>query len=123
MLASSIVWILVVSGIVTGAAGLAGCVAPRSLLRLAFGVDDVQNATLFFARHWGVLIFVIGAMTVFSAYAPATRTPILAGAALEKIAVVALIFFGPLKRTPAMTVIAASDGIFAILYLAYLAGL
>ena len=123
MIASSIVWILVVSGIITGAAGLAACVAPRPLLRLAFGVDAAADATLFFARHWGVLIFAVGALTVFSAYAPATRMPILAAAALEKIAVVALIFFGPLKRTPAMTAIAASDGIFAVLYLAYLAGL
>jgi hypothetical protein len=31
------------------------------------------------------------------------------------------VFFGPVKRTGAMTAIAAVDGAFAILYVAYLA--
>jgi hypothetical protein len=90
---------------------------------LAFGVDRPEPATFFFARHWGVLILAIGALIVYSAYAPAARLPILAAGSLEKALVVVLIFFGPLKRTPMMTAIAAMDGLFTILYVAYLAGL
>ena len=41
----------------------------------------------------------------------------------HKAAIVAMVFFGGLKRTPGMTVLAAGDGLFTILYVAYLAGL
>lgn len=121
MVASSIGWILLVSGIATAGAGLAA-LFPRMLLRL-FGIDDGGSAVTFFVRHWGALIFVIGGLIVYAAYVPAVRAPVLAAAALEKIVIVALIFFGPLKRTPAMTAIAIADGIFAALYVAYLARL
>jgi hypothetical protein len=116
-------WILIVSGIITAGAGLAVALFPRGMLDLAFGVDAPQDATLFFARHWGVLILAVGALVVCSAYAPAERLPILIAASVEKFAVVVLVFFGPLKRTLPMTAIACGDGLFTILYVAYLAGL
>lgn len=52
-LASSIGWILVVSGIVTAAGGLAALMVPHQLLRLGFGVDDAGGAT-FFSSGTGV---------------------------------------------------------------------
>ncbi len=122
-MASAIGWILVVSGAVTAAAGLAGALAPRRLLEFVFGVNDAGGALLFFVRHWGVLIFTVGALVFYSAYAPPIRMAVLAGAAVEKFAIVALVFFGPLKRTPLMTAVAALDGLFAVIYVAYLAGL
>jgi hypothetical protein len=75
-----------------------------------------------FVRSWGVLVFAIGGLIVYFAYAPAVRNPVLTAAAIEKLALVGLIFFGPVKRTTAMTAIAIIDGAFAILYVAYLAG-
>jgi hypothetical protein len=74
-------------------------------------------------RHWGGLLFVVCALTVYSAYNPATRVPILTASVIEKVVIVALIFFGPMKRTVAMTAIGIMDGILAILFVAYLAGL
>jgi hypothetical protein len=121
--ASSIGWILVVSGIATAAGGLTGLLFSRELLLLAFGVRDAAASTVFFVRHWGVLIFAVGGLTVCAAYVPSVRFPTLTAAALEKFAIVILIFFGPLKRTTAMTAIAAMDGLFAAIYVAYLAGL
>jgi hypothetical protein len=47
----------------------------------------------------------------------------LTASVIEKIAIVALIFFGPMKRTLAMTIFGTIDGILAILFVAYLAGL
>jgi hypothetical protein len=122
-LAASIGWILIVSGAVTAGGGFAALLFPRALLRLAFAVDDAGAPTLFFVRHWGVLIFAVGALVWCGAYAPAIRVPVLIAAAAEKVAIVLLIFFGPLKRTTAMTVISAIDGTFAALYVGYLAGL
>ena len=123
MLASSIGWILVASGDITAAGGLPALLFPQPFLQLAFRVKNSDGLTAFLVRHWGVLIFVIGALIVHSAYAPTARTSILTAAAIEKFAVVVLIFFGPVRRTMAMTAIAITDGVFAILYAAYLAGL
>src|SRR5215510_3268024 len=123
MLASSMGWILVASGFVTAVAGLAALLFPRLFLRFAFGVESPIGSLLFFVRHWGVLIFAVAALIVYSAYAPAVRAPVLAAATIEKFAIGLLTFFGPVKRTTVMTAIAVGDGAFAILYVAYLAGL
>jgi len=123
MLALSIRWILVASGIITGGAGLAALFFPHLFLQLGFGVGSPNTPLVFFVRHWGVLILAIGALIVYSAYAPTFRAPVLAAAAIEKFAIGLLTFFGPMKRTTAMTAIAVGDSAFAILYVAYLAGL
>jgi hypothetical protein len=122
-LASSIGWILVASGIITAGAGLAALLFPHLFLRLGFGVESPASSLLFFVRHWGVLIFVVAALIIYSAYALIIRAPVLAAAATEKFAIGLLTFFGPMKRTTVMTAIAIGDGVFAILYVAYLAGL
>jgi hypothetical protein len=123
MLTSSILWILVTSGVITAGAGLAALFFPYLFLGLGFEVKSPASATLFFVRHWGVLIFAVGILIVYSAYAPDVRAPVLAAAAIEKFAIGLLIFFGPMQRTSAMTAIALGDGAFAVLYVAYLAGL
>ena len=122
MLAASIGWILVASGIITAVVGLAALLFPHLFLRLGFGVEST-NPFVFFVRHWGVLIFVVGALIVYSAYVPEARGPVLVAAAIEKFAIGLLTFFGPMKRTTTMTAIAIGDGAFAILYVAFLAGL
>jgi hypothetical protein len=123
MLTSSIGWILIVSGVATAAGGLAACLFPQPVLQLLFGTKSTDGVTTFFIRHWGALLFVVCALTVYSGYFPATRTPILTAAVIEKFVIVVLIFFGPVKRTAAMTAVAALDGALAILFVAYLAGL
>ena len=123
MLASSIDWILVASGMITAGGGLAALFVSRPFLRTVFGVERPTDSLLFFVRHWGVLIFAVGALIVYSACAPTVRAPVLVAAAIEKVAIGFLTFFGPMKRTTAMTAIAVADGAFAILYVAYLAGL
>jgi hypothetical protein len=123
MLASSIGSILVASGAITAAGGLTALLLPQPFLRLGFGVKSTDGVTVLFVRSWGVLVFVIGGLIVYSAYVPTARTPVLTAAAIEKFALVGLIFFGPVNRTTAMTAIAIIDGFFATLYVAYLARL
>jgi hypothetical protein len=122
MLVSSIGWILVASGVITAGGGLAALLFTHVFLQLGFEVESPTSSALFFVRHWGVLIFAVAALIVYSAYAPATRTPVLVAAAIEKFAMGLLVFFGPVKRTGAMTAIAIVDGTFAVLYVVYLAG-
>jgi hypothetical protein len=123
VLASSIGWILIVSGAATAAGGLAACLFPQLVLQLVFGAKSTDGVTMFFIRHWGALLFVVCGLTVYSAYVPASRAPILTAAVIEKFAIVLLIFFGPAKRTVATTAVALMDGTLAILFVAYLAGL
>ena len=66
MLASSIGWILVVSGIPTAAAGLAVLFLPKTVLRLVFGSTESNPITIFFTRHWGALLFVVCSLTVYA---------------------------------------------------------
>ena len=123
MLAPSIEWVLVVSGVITAGAGLAALLFPHLFLRLGFGVESPISSLVFFVRHWGVLIFVVAALIVYTADAPTVRAPVLVAAAIEKFAIGLLTFFGPMKPTSAMTAIAIGDGAFAILFVAYLSGL
>jgi hypothetical protein len=103
--------------------GLAACLFPQPVLQLVFGAKSNDGVTIFLVRHWGGLLFVVCALTVYSAYVPVTRIPILTAAVIEKFLIVVLILFGPAKRTAAMTAIAVMDGTLAILFVAYLAGL
>jgi hypothetical protein len=123
MLARHIVWILAVSGAITAGGGLAAFLTPHLLLRLGFGVDRPESASLFFVRHWGVLILTVATLIAYCAYVPSVRTPVLVAGATEKFAIGIFAFFVPLKRTSGMTAIAIVDGIFAVLYVVYLAGL
>ena len=123
MLASSIGWILIISGIGTAAGSLAVALFPKLVAQLAFGAQSPDALNIFLIRHWGALLFVVCALTVYCAYVPVTRVPILIAAVIEKLVIVGLIFFGPVKRTVPMTAVAALDGTLAILFVAYLAGL
>ena len=122
MLASSIEWILVISGIPTAAAGLAALFFPQAVLGLVFRVMDTSPIAIFFTRHWGALLFVVCSLTVYAAFFPDTRGPILTAAAIEKLIIFILIFFGKLVRTPAMAAIAITDGLLAVLFTLYLVG-
>ncbi len=98
-------------------------IAPRPALKLFFEVETFEASTLLLARHWGLLIFLVGGLLVYSAYDPTTRDPVLVVASLEKIAFSGLVFFGPGKRTAIATIAAAGDSAFVVLYLLYFLGL
>jgi hypothetical protein len=116
-----VVVLLVFSGKATALMGLFAFLMARTFLRLVLKVGAAEGAMLFFVRHWGVLLAAVGALIVYAAYAPAARPAILSAAIVEKALGVALIFFGPAKRTGPLTVIAIADGLLAALYVAILA--
>jgi hypothetical protein len=87
------------SGVFTAGGGLAGLVFPKLILQLVFGVKSIDGPTMFFVRHWGALLFVACALTVYAGFIPAARVPILTASILEKCVIVGLIFSGPIKRT------------------------
>jgi uncharacterized protein with PQ loop repeat len=122
MLRSSIEWILIISGLITAVAGLVALLFPHFQLRSTYEVENPASIAVFFVMHWGLLVFVVGCLIIYSAYTPAIRVPILIAAAIEKFALGLLVFFGPVRRTSGMTTSAVVDGVFAILYVLYLVG-
>jgi hypothetical protein len=122
MITTHIQAILMVTGLATmGAIG--AFVAPRRALKLVFSDETPREVTLVLLRHWGLLIFLVGALLVFAAYHPDIQVPAMVMAGVEKIVLAGLVFFGPLKRTTLVTMIAAIDTGFAVLYVLFFAGL
>ena len=122
MISQNIDLILLVSGLATMGA-IALLFAPRQILKLLFDLDTSEPTTLFLARHWGLLVFLVGGLLVYSTYDHNLRDPVLLLACLEKLAIAGLIFLGPTTRTPASTFVAAGDLSFAMLYICYFIGL
>lgn len=123
MSTSFIEWLLIVSGIATAGGGLIALLFPHFQLRSMYGVESPTSIEIFLVRHWGVLIFAVGCLILYSAYVPATRVSVLIAAVIEKLAIGLLVFLGSAKRTSGMTATAVVDGVFAILYVVYLVGI
>ena len=62
----------------------------QPVLKLVFGATSTDGLTMFFVRHWGALLFVVCALTVYCAYVPVTRPSILTASIIEKIVIVTL---------------------------------
>jgi hypothetical protein len=50
---------------------------PQLGLKLLLGIETTEPAILLLARHWGLLLFLVGALLVYSAFTPAIRVPVL----------------------------------------------
>src|SRR5262249_32461626 len=84
MIAAHIELILIVTGSAT-ATMLTQFFAPLAVLRLIYGEAPTDGITVALARHWGLLIFCVGALLIYAAFYPSVRAPILVFAIIEKI--------------------------------------
>jgi hypothetical protein len=107
--------ILAVTGVLTLLAG-AGIVVPRLLFKTFFGLTTTDANAVTVARHWSLLIALVGALLLYAAYHPEARVPILVVAAAEKFALGLLVFTGPLRKRTLTVAIVAADVIMALLY-------
>ena len=113
--------ILYVSGIGTMLAGLQ-FVAPALFLQ-ASGMQVGDVTGLFFARHWGLMAFVVGALIIYAVRHAQARSAILLAAGLEKLGLVVMLMLN--WSEPALQglhVAAFFDGACVVLYLIYLSG-
>jgi len=121
MIGAHIELILIVTGAITAIALLVS-IAPASVLGMIFGEAPTDKVGLAVARHWGLLIFLVGALLVYAAFHPPVRGPAMVVAVIEK-AVLGLGVFGTsLRSHPAAAAIAAGDSLIALIYVLYLAG-
>ncbi|HKI36669.1 MAG TPA: hypothetical protein VKA46_32740 [Gemmataceae bacterium] len=122
MLAAQIELILLVTGLATAAA-LALCLAPVTMMKLLFGQAPSDALGLLIARHWGLLVSLVGGLLIYAAYHAEVRVPTLIVAIAEKAAFALGVFISPFRRRPTVLVMALADAGMAAVYLIYLAAL
>jgi hypothetical protein len=121
MLTENIQSILLITGLATAGA-LALSLAPVRLSEALFGQPPADALGILIVRHWGLLIGLVGALLVYSAYHAEARTPILIVAIAEKAAFALGVSLSPFRRRPAVLVMALADAGMSAVYLLYLAG-
>lgn len=122
MIAAHIELILVVTGAATAIA-VGQLIAPLRFLRLTYGEAPVDPVSVALARHWGLLIFCVGALLICAAFRPAIRVPIMVFAMIEKLGFAACILGTSLRKRRGAAAMAAADLLMAVVYGLYFAGL
>ncbi len=122
IIADHISAILTVTGIVTALVVLQFFL-PVQVLRLLSKITIDDEAGLFFARHWGLLAFAIGALLVYAADHAEARQAIMLAAAVEKAGLVGLVVLHAGKPyTRGLRLAAVFDGVCVLIYGVYLFG-
>jgi hypothetical protein len=119
MPAAQIEWILLITGLATAGA-MAVSVAPVPMMRMVFGQAPTDALSLLIARHWGLLVGLVGALLMYAAYHAEVRVPTMIIAIAEKAAIMLGLLISPFRRCPAVLVIALADATMAALYSMYL---
>ena len=122
MLAAQIELILLLTGLATTGA-LVLPLAPVTTMKILFGQAPADALSLLIARHWGLLVGLVGALLIYAAYHAEIRVPTLIVAIVEKAAFALGMFLSPFRRRPTVLVMALADAGTAAVYLIYLTGL
>jgi len=122
VITSNIEVILIVTGVLT-ATMLVQFVAPSWTLRHTFGEVPTGTVSIVLARHWGLLLFCIGMLLVYSAFHPALRQIAVVAASVEKAGFVACVFGTSLRQRRIPCIMAAGDALMAAVYVLFLLGL
>ena len=122
MIATHIELILIITGAAT-ATMLSQFFAPLPVLRLIYGEAPTDGVSVALARHWGLLIFCVGALLIYAAFYPPVRAPILVFAVIEKIGLGVCVLGTSLRKQGIAAVLAAGDLLMAAVYVFYLRGL
>jgi hypothetical protein len=122
MLAAHIELILLITGLATAGAVVL-FLAPVTMMKMLFGQSPSDALSLVIARHWGLLVCLVGALLVYAAYHAEIRAPTLIVAIAEKGGFALSLFISPYRRRPTVLVMAVADAGMAAVYLVYLTGL
>jgi hypothetical protein len=122
MLAAHIELILLITGLAT-AGVLVVFVAPVPVMKVVFGQAPSDALSLFIARHWGLLVSLVGALLIYAAYHAEVRVPTLIVAIGEKTALVLGVLISPFRQRPTVLAMALADAGMSAVYVLYLTGL
>jgi hypothetical protein len=122
MLDAHIEWILLITGLAT-AGVLVVFLAPVLVMKVLFGQAPSDALGVFIARHWGLLVGLVGALLSYAAYHPEVRAPTLIVAIVEKLVLVVGLLISPFRQRPTVLAMVVADATMAAVYLVYLTGL
>src|SRR6267378_2080951 len=97
MLAGQIELILLITGLATAGA-LMLFLAPVTMMKMLFGQAPADALSLLIARHWGLLVGLVGALLIYAAYHAEIRVPTLIVAIVEKAAFALGMLISPFLR-------------------------
>jgi hypothetical protein len=121
MVEKNIKAILIVTGLITMVPVIQFFAPEWMLQQQGLAVSD--DAGRLFARHWGLVVFCIGALLVYAAKDPVANRPIIAAGLLQKLGLVALLLVN--WSNPALQglhAVAVFDAVCVFLYAVYLLG-
>lgn len=121
MIAANIEPILIITGVLT-ATMLAQSLAPSWMFRHTYGDTLSGPASTGLARHWGLLLFCVGMLLIYSAFHPALRKPTVVLASVEKAGFVACVFGTSLRHSRIASLMATGDAAMTLVYVLYLFG-
>jgi hypothetical protein len=121
MLAGHIELILWVTGLATIGAVVV-LLAPVPVMKAVFGQVPPDELSLLIARHWGLLVSLVGALLMYAAYHAEVRVPVLTVAIVEKVVIVLGLLLSSFRRRALVLVMVLGDMSMAVVYLFYLAG-
>jgi hypothetical protein len=115
-------WIAVICWVSGGITMLAGIqfILPEFFLSTVEHMNVTEPDGIFFARHWGLLVFVFGVLICLAARRPDLRRTVLAAAGIEKLGYAALVALS-WSDLPGLHASALFDGACVLLYGAWLA--
>ena len=113
-------WIMLVSGALT-CTMIYAAIAPQAALQGTFGETLQGPLAEVVVRNWGVLITVVGAMLIYGAYRPESRTLVLTVAIATKSVFIALVLAQGGRYLGQQAGIAvAIDAVWVVLFACYL---
>src|SRR5262249_47717839 len=96
--------------------------APVPVLVIYGAAAPTDAISVALARHWGLLIFCVGALIIYAAYHPVVRSPAMVFATVEKIALGVGVLCSSLRAHRVAATIAVGDTLIALVYVLYLVG-
>jgi len=98
----------------------AGLVAPRQLLAFLLGEDTSDATVILMARHWSLLVALVGGLLIYAAYNPEARIAAMIVGAAEKLVFGGLVIASPLRRRRLTVAVVCADAVMGLLYVVIL---
>jgi len=119
VITSHIQTILIITGVLT-ATTVVQFIAPSWVLHHVYGEVPTGSASILLARHWGLLLFCVGILLVYSAFHAPLRDAAVVFASVEKAGFVILVATSFYQR-PIALLMAAGDAVMVLIFMLYLA--
>lgn len=118
LITANIKWILLVSGALT-ATMLYAAIDPQAAMMTSFGATLEGPLAEIIVRSWGLMVTLIGAMIILSAFRPKYRRLVMSAAAIGKAFLITMIIIqGGAIMTAAMPVV-VFDALVVLIFAAY----